>query len=190
MSCSISFYRVGEFFGRQLKLPEPKSRLSRVMCDRNNCHYILTSIKLYLDLPNTINLELKMSKEFYALALKLRELGLWFVGSDWNSGWGERLPEGRRRDVKCLHPRKSGCRLTGQTSAPLPQPREDPVAHRPNSRVCAEFPYSHYYHDEELILREEGLKRQKEEASETTTTETPTPQQHSTSTFLLQNMIS
>ena len=121
---------------------------------------------------------------------KLRELGLWFVGSDWNSGWGERLPEGRRRDVKCLHPRKSGCRLTGQTSAPLPQPREDPVAHRPNSRVCAEFPYSHYYHDEELILREEGLKRQKEEASETTTTETPTPQQHSTSTFLLQNMIS
>ena len=54
---------------------------------------------------------------------KLRELGLWFVGSDWNSGWGERLPEGRRRDVKCLHPLASQVAASqGRHPPPCPSP--------------------------------------------------------------------
>ena len=111
------------------------------------------------------------------------------MGCDLNSGWGKRLlGKTSARDHRDGPPdHRDGPHRDGPIACPSPERTRQ---HGSNSRVCAEFPYSHYYHDEELILREEGLKRQKEEASETTTTETPTPQQHSTSTFLLQNMIS
>ena len=48
-----------------------QNHISLVSCATATIVTILTSIKLYLDLPNTINLELKMSKEFYTLSTEI-----------------------------------------------------------------------------------------------------------------------
>jgi hypothetical protein len=48
-----------------------QNHISLVSCATATVVTILTSIKLYLDLPNTINLELKMSKEFYTLSTEI-----------------------------------------------------------------------------------------------------------------------
>lgn len=48
-----------------------QNHISLVSCATATLVTILTSIKLYLDLPNSINLELKMSKDFYTLSTEI-----------------------------------------------------------------------------------------------------------------------